>query len=35
VGCRQETKSSRNYRLAYFSKASLMNKLIADCISAL
>jgi hypothetical protein len=35
VGCRKETKSSRNYNLGYFSKASPMNKLISDCISAL
>lgn len=35
VGCRQETKISRNHYLGYFSKASPMNKLISDCISAL
>ena len=35
VGCRGETKISRNSILAYFSKASPMNKLIGDCISAL
>jgi hypothetical protein len=35
VGCRQEPKSRRNYSLGYFSKASPMNKLISDCISAL
>jgi hypothetical protein len=35
VGCREETKIRRNYILAYFSKASPMNKLIADCISSL
>jgi hypothetical protein len=35
VGCRQETKISRNHSLGYFSKTSPMNKLISDCISAL
>lgn len=35
VGCRQDTKIRRNYILGYFSKASPMNKLISDCISAL
>lgn len=35
VGCRKETKIHRNHILAYFSKASPMNKLIGDCISAL
>lgn len=35
VGCRQENKINRNYILGYFSKASPMNKLIYDCISAL
>jgi Reverse transcriptase (RNA-dependent DNA polymerase) len=35
VGCRQETKIRRNHILGYFSKASPMNKLISDCISAL
>ncbi len=35
VGCRKETKIRRNHTLTYFSKASPMNKLIADCISAL
>jgi len=35
VGCRKETEIRRNYILKYFSKASPMNKLISDCISAL
>jgi len=35
VGCRNETNIRRNHILAYFSKVSPMNKLIADCISAL
>lgn len=35
VGCRKETKIRKNHILTYFSKASPMNKLIADCISAL
>lgn len=35
VGCRKEIRTRRNYILGYFSKASPMNKLISDCISAL
>ena len=35
VGCRKETEIRRNYILKYLSKASPMNKLISDCISAL
>jgi hypothetical protein len=35
VGCRKETEIRRNYILKYFSKASPINKLISDCISAL
>jgi hypothetical protein len=33
VGCLKETKLRRNYPLTYFSKASPMNKLIADCVA--
>jgi hypothetical protein len=35
VGCRKQPKISRNHTLKYFSRASPMNKLISDCISAL
>lgn len=35
VGCRCETAVSRNHTLSYFSKASPMNKLIADCVKNL
>lgn len=35
VGCRGETRISRNHLLSYFSKASPMNKLIGECVSAL
>ena len=32
VGCRRETTINRNHILSYFSKASPMNKLIAECV---
>ncbi|MES1026618.1 orotate phosphoribosyltransferase, partial [Gloeocapsa sp. BRSZ] len=35
VGCRSETPISRNHTLSYFSKASPMNKLVADCVKNL
>jgi hypothetical protein len=35
VGCRSETPISRNHILSYFSKASPMNKLVADCVKNL
>ncbi|WP_292775771.1 hypothetical protein, partial [Nostoc sp. NMS9] len=33
VGCRRETTINRNHILSYFSKASSMNKLIAECVT--
>lgn len=35
VGMRKDSKQNRTYLLNYFSKASPINKLIADCITAI
>lgn len=34
VGMREDSKQNRTYLLSYFSKASPINKLISDCITA-